>query len=197
MNPAFGYYAHKEGSPEVIAYMERLLADGWQRFGMPSSWGCVFAHPDKPDMVHKVAFAPNKDGWVAYAKWLVCGDGDNLNPHFPRISNLDDHGKFVVADIERLEELNLMKNMRVQSEYSAASDAAVVPKNSTASVILQGMSLDLANAIMDLRQEFFGKWTMDVHSGNFMLRGETLVLTDPLSYMRPSYQRKIELQIAA
>jgi len=169
-------YFHDYAKPDCVEYVKALLADGWQQIGDSSCYGVVFRHPDRPERVHKVAYRAHEDGWVAFAKYALA----NPNPHFPAILSFEEKGSFAVADIETLEE------MPYGTHHSSDSEdvARAVRSNSSerAKSILSRFSVEMAQAVEAIRENFTEEWKVDLHSGNFMLRGDILVLTDPLSH---------------
>jgi len=181
-NQDLGGYFRDYAKPDCVEYVNRLIADGWERIGDFSCYGVVFRHPERPDRVHKVAYRAAEDGWVAFAKYAL----ENPNPHFPTFLSFEEKGTFAVADIETLEEME----SRGGSHYSDSREIATAVSSGSAArskQILSRFSVDMARAVEGIRENFAEEWKVDLHSGNFMLRGDTLVLTDPLSYRRADY----------
>ena len=175
---SFGSYFDQYASKECRAYVEALVADGWERMGQTSCYGIVLRHPDCPGHVHKVAFRAKDDGWVPFVKYAK----DNPNPHFPVIRGIEDHGDFFVADIEKLSEMGCWGEDYETSEKVAS--ACYSDNVNRVKSILSELTVPMARAVEAIRDNFKSDWKIDLHPGNFMKRGETLVVTDPLAWRR-------------
>lgn len=176
-----GGYFENYASKECKAYVEELEEMGWKRLGEHSCYGVVFKHPDVPGYVHKVAFRPKEDGWVEFVKYAL----KNPNPHFPVVRGVRDYGSFFVADIERLQPVPNYSEHYVTGEriYDATSSAASGNLYAFEKLI-RCLSVPLAQAVTAIKDNFLKEWKVDLHAGNFMLRGDTLVMIDPLSWRR-------------
>lgn len=115
----------------------------------------VGVHPDLPDVVVKVVDM-KRDGFFVFAKAVM--DGDLIGPEFPIIHSITETGNgTAVVLMERLEEFYGYEHVRwaLIREHEATLGALGEPS---------------------------GFYT-DMHRGNFMQRGEQVVIIDPLGPM--------------
>lgn len=142
----------------------------------------VFAHPTAPDLVVRVTDYP--DGWFAYADRARAMDVPS--PHAPVVHDIVHADGVWIAVAERLEEcrddigetllLNLAR--RVVADVTAgcenANDVAAMERE-------QPGFMDCVNELL------FG--AQDLAYENFMRRGETLVVNDPVRAMTPAEEK--------
>lgn len=154
------------------------------------SYGEVYADKGS-DVVYKIGDAGDNDGYLAFIK--VLGTQKKHNPFLPKIYGVrfirgksGDH-TFVVA-MERLTSLERgMGNVcdwfedELNGGYSLSYNANHVEK---VLGVKKTMPKPLKEALSVLRKaRNSGGYNVDwdLHSGNFMMRGKQIVVTDPLA----------------
>lgn len=172
------YHFNEKASEACKAVVADLKAKGWKPLGEESCYGLVMGHDALPDLVAKIAYRAHDDGWVPFARHVMA----NPSPVFPEIYELEDHGDFVVATMERLAPLDY-SNDALWSTYCTAS-SAVETEGDYWEREKASLPEALANGLQLVRDRFMSEWQLDLHSGNFMVRGSDLVVIDPLSYRR-------------
>jgi hypothetical protein len=141
-------------------------------------FGEVYQHPRRPDEVIKL-FHKNPN----YLKWAeYCKANSKKNEHLPRITmikSVDNQTAFVMMEkLEPLTDKRFKDAMGfVWSMYG--------PWPTPAQVIHAGIKLKaefpkLYYTFKDMAQRFGKIKNWDMHSGNFMQRGDTPVITDPI-----------------
>lgn len=111
----------------------------------------VFSHPSTPELVYKLN-AGSDDDMEMYHRWLMTQTHKNL----PRVYHVESYGRGCVAISEEL---------RPTDGY------------------ISGYSEEMVEIMGELRPmiEGAGFACNDLHGGNIMMRGSTLVLNDPCS----------------
>lgn len=136
----------------------------------------VYAKPR--DKSHVVKITRQGDGWIAYARYVVKNGKITPNKHYPRIFDFADHGTWACATMERLDSLDDHPDLHatydaLKSWCHHGKTDAKLPKS-------------LRSFARRLRFALTGKWQLDMHGHNAMVRVEngvkTLVVTDPLSF---------------
>lgn len=146
-------------------------------------YGFVFTHPDL-DYVIKVF--KHDDGYLRFVRYAQ----NNPSPYLPKfrgkIMRIDD-GLFAVR-MEKLEECPATMTWALDliSNFADGHDSLpdFIKKAKSSEYWLRCKAVIEANpGIMELVDELrkFRVRYMDLHAGNFMMRGKTLVITDPYS----------------
>ena len=167
---------------------EMIRAQGAETCLGSGAYGRVYGS-NKSDVVYKMGDASDNEGYLAFIKTL--SKQKTHNPYLPRIYGVrfikDSKGNeyFVVA-MERLQSLpskyyrvaKLMDDM-ITEDNKDRNDAEVEKIVG----IKRSVPKELTQAIRVLRAAYNSNkrnldW--DLHSGNFMLRGRQVVVTDPL-----------------
>jgi hypothetical protein len=173
------------------AYIALLLSQGYLKIGKSSCFADVYANPCDRSHVIKVGREgeASRDGWLAYAQWIIGLPDSESSQHFPAIESLDvvrnDAGEPVwfAARVERLSEIE-DQTSDVQDSFMTDTWTSQHKLKGNHTVI--SLPEDLANAITRIRDKFNGKFDFDLHDANAMVRhdvsGPVLVLNDPLSY---------------
>lgn len=169
----------------------------------------VYAHPSSNKVI-KVLNSPGTDGWVDYVKWAnENGFGGTFAPKLYSYKHHKD-GCFAVAVMERLDKtlhnLSLTSNRSLSLSEKTTKDKVTFLRSALSHGINENN--DVAMAIADILQpgyrkfidafrEKFGRgsgYGYDMHSGNWMLRGNDLVMSDPLSYCSSkSFEERFKL----
>jgi hypothetical protein len=157
-------------------FVELLQQDGFKYLNS-GCFGATFGRGKK--FVVKVGKEgkASGDGYVKYAEWLTSGKAPKL-PEFPRISHFSRHGTkgcdWFVSIIERLEEMD-----RDDDEITTTADRMK-------DIAKHGVERDdipetAKRAAQLIREKFAGECCIDMHYGNFMMRGKQIVITDPVA----------------
>jgi len=152
-----------------------LLQRGYKFLGA-GAFSSVYGKPESDTVVKLSRTRPENDGWFAFAAWLRKERIDNI--HFPRIHELAHHGSYYMA---RMERLTNFKELTDNNRRTLASVQRVAWRWSGWEDEIATMSAPLREAVDSLRQ-FLGGYGLDLHGGNFMQRGDTVVINDPLSF---------------
>lgn len=132
----------------------------------------IYADPRQPDRIIKMV-DPTRDGYFAYAAWLLTNQ--ERNPHFLRVyavELLDPYRALIT--VERLEDGHTL-------DESVMNDASAIvsgyPPYSGSDP--ETMLMDAAHLIY---KDLGPHWWGDLHRGNFMTRPDgTIVINDPLA----------------
>lgn len=145
----------------------KLLAQGSGATG-EGLYSSVYAMP-VPNLVLKVGRSLT-DGWLAYAAW--CMTHPDPEPWMPRIHTLhvDVNAREVYAVMERLEPIEHRNAPDVVSSVRMIRDGS---RPTT-------VAIDILRAVADGMGLSDNEW-VDAHDHNWMMRGDELVLTDPLA----------------
>lgn len=145
----------------------------------------VVTHPDLPKRVYKVARCgeDTDDPYMEYAEWVFENRLFDENPHYPRIYDITyaENRTVALVVIEQLEELDWQfAPDYLKDDYWVARRALGRPSDEpppgwTAS------NKPLEAAAKAIKDRWEGLAYMDLHKGNVMLRGEIMVITDPIS----------------
>jgi len=127
-------------------------------------YGAVYNHPTDPNKVIKVGMKDG-DGWPKYATYCLLNK-ENDDDHLLKVYSLHLFKDMYVAEIERLETYNYSDDHYTDAQYEHVKMRANGPLE----------LVRLWNTIGDYN---------DMHLGNVMLRGNTLVVTDPYGYVTP------------
>lgn len=139
-------------------------------------FSAVFEHPTDPTKVVKVG-GDLEDTWLGFAMYVR----ENPAECFPVIESITLHRTYYVAVMERLRKFNVYDQDRLgwpkSSEYKDEHGfAASTPVMNKIRMDWLGKVCGSPAAKMFDR---FGARGIDPHMGNFMMRGGTLVITDP------------------
>ena len=174
-----------EGDARYIA-KEMIHAQGAKTCLGSGCFGRVYGSK-KSKIVYKLGDARDNDGYLAYLEILA--RQKQHNPYLPQIYGVrfikDSKGNeyFVVA-MERLQPLpskhfdvaDVMQDLITGSKDSSSAEAIVGIKRSVPKQLVQAVRV-VRDAYKSKQR--YVNW--DLHSGNFMLRGQQVVITDPLS----------------
>lgn len=166
-----------------VAYMNRLIDDGYERLGT-GHWAEVFAKPTDKTVI-KVGHNADIDGWITYTERLK-----KLKPnvHFPVVKNIEYHpspfpsGKmWYTADIERLSPVEMSKKRITYQRWTSELEAFIRDDRPTS----PDFPPSLLEAAKTLRDTFGSNNRWDFTYRNLMVRdlnkpSEMLVITDPL-----------------
>ena len=175
--------------PATDAGFNRRLQKWGCKFIGGGAYGHVYSHPTHCDRVSKTG-GYKSDGWPLFAMFAAgC-----VNPHLPRIysfqwvTDADGEPVYYVAEVERLTYTITQARFTATDErikaratllYDAlcrCGDVAFTAKG------LRACDENGAADLLDHMARLFPISAWDLHSGNWMLRGDgTMVLTDPWS----------------
>ncbi|RWM84297.1 hypothetical protein [Mesorhizobium sp.] len=142
------------------------------------------AHPRFPDRVVRVALydranptadkAP-EDGWLHYMERF----GTSRSRHVPKVYSITLYAEFYVVEMERLERIpfDLWNKSGLHEAYYCGLDSELSDHR------VGGSIRTLYRRILAEGAELGSRGGPDLHEDNFMLRGDTIVATDPF-YMR-------------
>lgn len=133
-------------------------------------FSAVFEHPTEPDKVIKVG-GDLKDSWLGFAMYVR----ENPADCFPVIDSLILHETYYVAVMERLCKFNVCDKERLGWIKSTEHRGDSVARNKARMHWLEKVCGSPAVRMFSR----FGERGVDPHSGNLMMRGGTLVITDP------------------
>jgi hypothetical protein len=148
-------------------------------------YSVVFGRPGDNIVIKVGHDRPENDPWVDYVEWIRT---QAANPHFPRVGKIrwyaDKRGrKFYLVPIERLKhssEANMYAE-RLRALDKWVRNGAKVKDLDNFLKRWRSWNKDFLKAYVALVRRFPDA-TVDLHSGNIMARGSTMVLTDPLSF---------------
>jgi hypothetical protein len=154
-------------------FRSRLRKRGYHEIGA-GMYGCVMAHPDKPDKVIKVG--KGDDCWPLYIQWAA--EHGELGKRAPNVTSLKvintsqgEDATFYVAVMERLV---------CTAEQARRDNEFVTYKDVLAPVSSYPLPPDWRDYVAEVTSATGG--TRDIHAGNWMVRKDgTIVLTDPVS----------------
>lgn len=155
---------------EKLGYKPTQLGKGY--------FGAVFQHPKRPNEVIKL-FHKNPN----YLKWAeYCKANHSKNEHLPKITmikSIDNQTAFVM--MEKLDKLTNQKFLDGMSQVWETVGPWASPKD----VVQFGSDLKrnfpkFYFTMKDVMQRFSRMKNWDMHVHNFMQRGDTPVVTDPI-----------------
>ncbi|RYD65188.1 MAG: hypothetical protein EOP83_07935 [Verrucomicrobiaceae bacterium] len=171
----------------VIDYLE---SKGFKRLG-DGEYGGVFDHPSfKGRYVLKVFRDPMYEAFLGY-----CAKHPQ-NPHLPKIvGKVMPIGKLAhMVRIERLQDMpkQLFVNLKLDRIVASLEWPPTSHPEQMAlqNAIQQGNLHSLYTTLMSLTQAKPGRGRIDLHYGNFMLRGETIVISDPYAGAKTVFKRE-------
>lgn len=142
---------------DAYAYMAALKARGYKEIGD----GCYSTVLAKRGSDKVVKISRCKDSWLEYITWANRhGFGGS---HAPRVYAFKQYPQFYVAIMERLD--------CTLKDVSWERKSAVRAQKERGSM----------GSFFDQFREAFREYATDLHEGNWMLRGDELVLTDPIT----------------
>ena len=178
-NPARWYTFNIYASADCKRAVQALIEAGYRRIGEDSAFGVVLAHSHLPDRVVKIAHRPKEDGWFPF----IDHARRNPSPHLPVVHDYEEHETYAVAVLETLEPLDWETKRGAFETFNTAS-AASERRPEVWEQYRRVLPQRLGDDLQALRDAFLADWHFDLHAGNFMVRGDTLVVIDPLSYRR-------------
>lgn len=194
------FYKIASQSSDIENFYHRLKNQGYkdQILGR-GIFGLVFHRPNTPDAVYK-AFLRGDRGYMKYLKFAL---ENQHNPHVPKIIGkplsfaLENGTQVVLVKLERLDELdpndspNYNQFLKLTSILNSLSfldnpfydsDSKKKEKEFLQQRKQQYPTLyDIAQQIVKLSHKSRMQ-DVDLHSGNVMMRGNTLVVTDPYAF---------------
>lgn len=178
-DPTFIRTGDYTDTDRIDQFVDKIKAMGYKPVQLGRGYfGEVFQHPRRPNEVIKL-FHKNPN----YLKWAeYCKAYSKKNEHLPRITmikSIDNQTAFVMMEkLEPLTDERFKDAMGfVWSMYG--------PWPTPAQVLHAGIKLKaefpkLYYTFKDMSQKFSRMKNWDMHSGNFMQRGDTVVITDPI-----------------
>lgn len=120
----------------------------------------------------------DSDGYVAFAQRVHAGqygrdEGRARSPSLPKIFHFKRRSSWYVAVLEKLTPLEGETEAERNSLLLIVQGTAEAPKN------LPRYATAAAELVRDISRE---GWSVDMHAGNFLMRGKTVVITDPLAF---------------
>lgn len=160
-------------------FIERLKVRGFENIGgghfshVYGKPGCKYVIKVSRDRSH-VGPESREDGWLPFAEYAK----RNPDKHLPKIGWIKWYRMgFFVAKIERLQPAT---GGRLDVVRSSREILGTGKPHSFYSRI--EMPETLLKTLVGIRDAFLGKWTFDLHEQNAMLRGRTVVITDPIAF---------------
>ena len=153
----------------------------------------IFAHPSRPDLVVRVS-KPD-DGWISYAEELM--EAGERPPHAPAMLDLVASTRWD-GQQEAIEWISIAE--RLQPVLAPADKAVVEIARKVMDPARLGDPTADEVTFMDARQPGLrafieqgraAGWD-DSQASNFMMRGDVMVVNDPV-YRMPSAERKADL----
>lgn len=172
---------------ELVKFLKKqgyeLLGDG--------AFSDVFAKPGEKFVLKVIRRNANEDCYLQYVKALQ----GKTNPHFPKIGRIREYKTeagmtWYVIPVERLKRVTppvFRKRPDCIFAYSYEAYSKPASLKNVHPVDYDEMVEkypQLVEALKFIHSTFTGQCDMDLHSGNMMLRGDTLVLTDPIGFTR-------------
>lgn len=165
-------------------YIDYLIHEKSLRDLGEGCWGTVFEHPTDKNIVVKV-FDREDNAYFAYLKWAV---ENQSNVYAPKIYSAHESDSIGIVFMERLEPLG-PKQFKNFSETHFKLDtlrrsyvsSATLMDNTLLSTVAYKESPDfrsLLRFLMDVARD--GRYVVDLHDGNAMMRGNQVVVTDPI-----------------
>jgi hypothetical protein len=153
----------------------------------------IFSHPSRPDVVVRVS-KPD-DGWVAYAEDFM--NAGERSPHAPAMLDLVASSRWDGQKVA-IEWISIVE--RLEPVRAPADKAVVEIARKVMDPIRLGDPTADELTFLDARQPglraFIEEGTAagwnDSQASNFMMRGDVMVVNDPV-YRMPSAERKAEL----
>jgi len=147
----------------------------------------VVSHPDLPKRVYKLVYTGHDsvDVYIEYAEWLYENRLWEDNPHFPRIYeiNYSEDRQVALVVIEELQEFlwDEAPDYLKDDYFIARGKLGLLSKDQPPGWAASNRPLE--HAVETIRQRFGVRTDLlfDLHKGNVMLRGEILVITDPIA----------------
>ena len=171
-------------TPELAEVLDLLLADGRPGWAMrrlkllgTGGYAEVFRHPSEPDLVIRVATL--FDGWFAYAERLK-QEADPVTRYGPRMHDMAyfkvGNTEFWVGLSERLQKID--RHDVPRAEVIRAVQGYAAPRRYRPAGESDLAMLATQPGLKEFLDRYCGDHE-DFHAGNFMLRGEELVVNDP------------------
>lgn len=148
-------------------------------------FGAVFELPDEADKVIRVSFH-QFDNWFKAAQYGYRNEDTN----FIKVYEIYENGILSIAKIERLEEYGnhaLYVALReILERYDETLDIKPVYEHAQFMIEhgTKGWTMDHLNSLLNLRKHMITtnqRYRWDCYARNFMMRGDQLVITDPIS----------------
>lgn len=156
------YYGGGAGKGATIEFQMRDKY-GYTCLGS-GHFSAVFEHPTDDSKVVKIGFDV-KDSWIGFALYTI----EHPAPVFPAIDSLDMYPKYYVAVMEKLTAFRKADCPRLRGQEFPATNL----ERAQFARRLHRCADDMFN--------HFGIDSSDLHSGNFMVRGSQIVITDPFA----------------
>jgi hypothetical protein len=171
---------HGEYQIDNVATFREVISESWKRVG--SGWySTAFAKGRFVWKINTRTKGENRatnDGSLPYLRALLAGK--IRSPHAPKVFRIlvDAAGCFAVL-MERLSGTVEAKG-DAQTQRSLDGFKWKVRKDRWHDLLSQGAPESLVRFAKRIKERF-SDWDTDMHLANIMLRGDTLVITDPLS----------------
>lgn len=165
----------------LYKYREFLESKGVKNLGS-GCYGCVYQHPTLPNVVAKIY--DYDDAYDHYINWCT---KNQKNPYVPKIYSIHKCEKFTIVFLEKLEEVSLdlyedweektfprhLKHLlHNPSKYKKENDLLSNP------ILKRDKNLKI---MIEFLIKVKNLYRIDLHDGNIMLRGEQIVITDPIA----------------
>lgn len=152
----------------------------------------VVKHPDAPKRVFKICTTDtHSDAYFMYIQWVHENNLWKTNPHFPRVYGIDyiNDGKMAVVALEELQEWAFES---APSYYDSNIEPDFLENDWRLAATLLGNKYNpkpsdgytnrpLKTAATSIFEEFSsGGVRFDLHRCNVMMRGEVMVIIDPI-----------------
>ncbi len=139
-----------------------------------------------------IKIGPTSDCWLNFAKAAQHAS----NPHLPKIQDIEIHGKHYLAHIEKLKDTGerFMKSPIYKKivAWMVVNAKWKTPRDIYLGMYTPGQILKLSNMLvaeepqiveaLKLVMHSKGGCNFDLHPDNVMLRGNTVVISDPLTH---------------
>jgi hypothetical protein len=182
------YHPYKEALELFEHFTEAAQKSGWILKGS-GAFGAVFWKAGKP-YVYKVFFDPDT-AYRTYIEWCLKNQHNPFVPKVGKIIKVPGTDIFInkielltraddnVSAVKKYIDYDYLENVDKDSPFWRRS-GMYVSSLEKALVSLYKNNRDFRDLIDHLKED----WNFDVHWGNYMLRGEQLVVIDPIAYRR-------------
>lgn len=178
-------FARKHDSFRTFEYgdVKNLFAKKFKYLGA-GAYGTVYApHDTSKNYVFKVG---NTDRNGAYLSYVKVAMANQANPYFPRIQSIkyyrSSYGNTFVVKMERLAQFDETKDQSaVQSFLHGNSLKQTLKFMKGIGVTVETPAYAFLKQVDDALSPLFAMHCNDCHKGNFMFRGDQIVITDPVS----------------
>lgn len=186
---------HRVVAEHLKDYVKRLKKLGIKQLGS-GNFADVFQHPTMPNVVVKLLTESDK-GYEAYVKF---SQKNKSNKYVPKILQVveadkafDKKGEYDMGDLrlifmEKLEPIHYNKYvdfgehiLKVSGVKAPNVEKALMDVNTWKKAAAQKKDPDLAAIAKFIVKTQGGAVQLDMHDGNMMMRGSSVIITDPFS----------------